>query len=51
MGVAMRYDAAESVHRPVPSRGNEGDSERILDLIEQLDRDLIETNKNASSRE
>ena len=43
----MRQRRVESVE-PVTSEVDDRDSQRILDLIEQLDLDLIETEKNAS---
>ena len=46
----MRPDPVESVQDAAAGRVDERDSPRILDLIEQLDRDLIETKKNAPQR-
>jgi len=47
----MRHDPVESVQHLAPGGVNDRDSQRILDLINQLDRDLIETNENASKRD
>jgi hypothetical protein len=49
----MLQDPVESVQHLIAmaGRADDRDSQTILDLIEQLDRDLIETKKNASKRE
>ena len=46
----MRQDHKESVQRAVNKQDNR-DPQSILELIEQLDLDQIETEKNASKRE
>lgn len=47
----MRQDPVESMQQLDGADADGGDSQIILDLIEQLDLDLIETKKNASRRE
>ena len=46
----MRQDSLESVQHAV-DRPDHRDSQNILDLINQLDLDLAETEKDASERE
>jgi hypothetical protein len=46
----MLQDPVEPVQHLVTGGVDDRDSRKILDLIEQLDRDLIETKKNAPER-
>jgi hypothetical protein len=46
----MPHDLVEPPPESSSVRVNERDPQKITDLIEQLDRDLIETKKNTSKR-
>ena len=47
----MRHDPVESVQHLTEGGMSDRDSQSVLDLIQQLDRDLILTNENASRAE
>lgn len=49
--ILMAHESVEPRQKSIPAAVDQRDPQKITDLIEQLDRDLVETEKNTAKRQ